>query len=67
MAKSGLSIQVYGGSDPWHIADDTGRMPVTGEVFSQIDITRPQPVNRTVSQTNLRFSGKGDDILTPWR
>ena len=56
-------LKVYYRDDSGHATNDPCGVAVTGEVFSQVDVSGPYLVDRAVSQTNLRLAGKGDEIL----
>ncbi len=50
-------VQMHGGGHPGHIANHPGGVPMAGQVFSQVDVSRPQMVNRSIGQSDLRLAG----------
>ena len=58
-------VQNYRCGYPGLIADYPSGVPMTGQVFSQVDIPGSQAVNCSISQPDLRLTGQSDYVLTP--
>ena len=67
--RSGLELfsQVNGGGDSGGAAHYPGGMSVAGQVFSEVNISGSEPMDRSVGKPDFRFSGPGNDVLPPGR
>ena len=63
----GLFCQVNGGGDSGGAAHYPGGMSVPGQVFSEVNISGSEPMDRSVGKPDFRFPGQGDDVLPPGR
>src|SRR5438128_1346320 len=48
-------LHVDRGGDPGHLADHTGGVSMSGEVFRHIHVSRPQAVDGAIPQADFRF------------
>lgn len=61
-----LTVQVNRGGYPGNVAHDPSRVTMARHVFSKVDISGAQSVDRPVGEPNLRFPRQCDYVLSSW-
>ena len=58
-------LQRDGRGNPRFIPHRPSGVSLTGQVLNQSDVSRTEPVDRTVAETQFNLSADGDDVLSP--